>query len=134
MPELPETHRVGVFLVQGGMAAGAAATLAAMPGAAFLFILGCMLPSIFYLLSYGQMPFLGLGLMLITFTLAMLGTTRMLFQSMLDQQTAERGHERALRENAANLQRFERAREEWLAVAGAGPGFALFDQADSLLV
>jgi PAS domain S-box-containing protein len=134
MPGLPETHRVGVFLVQGGMAAGAAATLAAMPGAAFLFILGCMLPPILYLLSYGEMPFVGLALMLITFTVAMLGTSRLLLQTMLEQQTAERGQEKAVEESASILRLFERAREEWLAVAGAGPGFALFDQAGSLLV
>ncbi len=139
LPYLEASERLAVFLLLGGLAAGATATLAAIPAAARLYVMGCVLPMIFYFLGQyafgpGDPTLFKLGVIAIGFMAAMMSTIHLVYRSIRAQIDARREQDASRREMSAILARFEQARQEWLDISSATDAFALFDADGRLLL
>ncbi len=127
MAALPDNYAAILMLVAGGMAAGAATTLAAVPRAATAFILLAILPHMAAFVARGDQLNVAIGLLALVLALAMLAASRVVYDSFLAALRAEQT-------SAALLARIAEERQEWLEIAETAEAFALFDRDDSLLL
>ncbi len=88
LPSAPTHVQIVLILTMGGMAAGATATLAAVPLVAAAFILGCTVPVTLYYLSVGGEG-VTLALVFAVFTVAMIATSQVVFSALSKQFDAE---------------------------------------------
>jgi PAS domain S-box-containing protein len=101
------THaQIVLILTMGGMAAGASATLAAVPQVAAVYILGCTVPATLYYLSMGSEAGVTLALVFAVFTVAMIAMSNVVFSALSKQFSAER-HAQQLEEMGAALRESE---------------------------
>ncbi len=89
LPDAPPHIQLALILTMGGMAAGASATLAAVPQVAIIFILGCGIPVTAYHLVLGDQTGLLLALVFAVFTAAMIGTSQVVSVAVMRQLRAE---------------------------------------------
>ncbi len=125
--EVPDMHRLLLITMTAAMAAGAVATLGPIPKAAVSFILGSLVPWIGLFVLQGDRDYIALSFMAITFMLAVLGSTRIVYASFLESIRAKQA-------NAALLAQFHAERDEWLETSDSSEAFALFDAEDRLLL
>ncbi len=88
LPAAPTHVQIVLILTMGGLAAGATATLAAVPQVAAVFILGCTVPVTLYYLSVGGEG-ITLALVFAVFTVAMIATSQVVFSALSRQFNAE---------------------------------------------
>jgi PAS domain S-box-containing protein len=93
IPYSPTFVQFGIILLMGGMAAGASTTLGSITLVSSIFILTCNLPVIIYYILQGTYESLSVAVMLATFTMAMLITTRIVNRSFTQQLSAEANNE-----------------------------------------
>jgi hypothetical protein len=123
--ESSETHRHLLMVMTAAMAAGASASLGAIPAAAATFICTSLLPWVGYFLIRGNADHLALASMALIYMLAMLGSTRLIYAGFLDSVRAKRA-------NASLLSQIHAERDEWLEISDTTEAFALFDEQDTL--
>ena len=130
LPDAPPHIQLLLILTMGGMAAGASATLAAVPQVAIIFILGCGIPVTAYHLVLGDQTGLVLALVFAVFTAAMIGTSQVVSVAVMRQLRAEervrqlqeadllRGiaekANAALRENEQRFRDYTEASSDWV--------------------
>lgn len=107
LPGAPPHVQIVLILAMGGMAAGASATLAAVPQVAAAYILTCTMPATLYYLSLGGSANLTLALVFSVFAVAMIAMSRVVFSALAKQFSAE-WHARELEEMGAALKESER--------------------------
>jgi PAS domain S-box-containing protein len=98
--------QIVLILTMGGMAAGASATLAAVPQVAAVYILGCTVPATIYYLSMGSEAGITLALVFAVFTVAMIAMSQIVFSALSKQFSAEQ-HAHQLEEMGAALRESE---------------------------
>ncbi len=106
LPSAPPHVQVALVLVMGGMAAGASATLAAVPLVAAVYILVCTVPATLYYLALGDTPNRTLALTFCAFAAAMIAMSRVVFSALARQFNAE-WHARELEQMGAALRESE---------------------------
>lgn len=106
LPGAPSHVQIVLILTMGGMAAGASATLAAVPQIAAVYILGCTVPATLYHLSLGGEIGGTLALVFAVFTVAMIAMSQVVFAALSRQFDAER-HARELAQIGAALRESE---------------------------
>ena len=84
LPYSATEHELALSIVVAGMAAGAATTLAGVPLAAAGFIVAALLPFVLYFALIGDAVHSALAIMAFALTLAMLGSTRIVHDSLLE--------------------------------------------------
>jgi PAS domain S-box-containing protein len=89
LPGAPPHVQIVLILTMGGMAAGASATLAAVPQVAAVFILGCTVPATIYYGVQGGEAGGMLALVFLVFTLAMIAMSQVVFSALSRQLDAE---------------------------------------------
>jgi PAS domain S-box-containing protein len=106
LPNAAPHVQIVLILTMGGMAAGASATLAAVPQVAAVFILGCTLPATLYYLAIGGGVGRTLALVFGVFTGAMIAMSQVVFTALRRQFNAE-WHAQQLEEMGAALRESE---------------------------
>jgi PAS domain S-box-containing protein len=106
LPDAPPHIQIVLILTMGGMAAGASATLAAVPQVAAVFILGCTVPATLYYLAIGGGEGRTLALVFAVFTIAMVAMSQVVFTALRRQFNAE-WHAQQLEEMGAALRESE---------------------------
>lgn len=127
MPFVPPEQQLALIIVTVAMAGSASTTLAAIPGAAGGYIVLSILPYVGYFVSRGDPVYFGLAVMALVMALAMLGTTRVAYGTLLDEIRTKQA-------NAALLSQFQAERRQWLDISDTAEAFALFDKHDRLLL
>ncbi len=89
LPSAPPHVQVVLILVMGGMAAGASATLAAVPLVAAVYILACTVPATIYYATLGGLPNQTLAVTFCVFAVAMIAMSRVVFSALSRQFDAE---------------------------------------------
>ncbi|MDH3791875.1 MAG: PAS-domain containing protein, partial [Rhodospirillales bacterium] len=125
--EVPDMYRLLLIVMTTAMAAGAAATLGAIPAASGSFILCSLVPWIGLFVLQGDRDYIALSFMATVFMLAILSSTRIVYATFLESI-------RARQANAALLAQFQAERDEWLETSDSSEAFALFDAEDRLLL
>ncbi|MGP1396738.1 MAG: ATP-binding protein [Inquilinaceae bacterium] len=126
-PSAPQVQELLLIMSLGGMAAGASATLAALPAAAAAFILTSLSPGIIYFVFQEEPLYLALAGVGVTLTVAMLFSTRVVHRAFLSDI-------RTRQQNEALLRQFRTERAEWLEISDTSEAFALFDSDGRLLL
>jgi signal transduction histidine kinase/CheY-like chemotaxis protein len=124
---LDDPVRILVVLVAGGMIAGAATTLGAIPRAAAAFIFPAALPFVAFYLAMGDPANVAFGTMGLVYALAMAASARTVYRGL---SVAAR----AQTESARLLAQLEAARRDWLEIAEATDGYALYDEEHQLVL
>lgn len=106
LPGAPPHTQMVLILTMGGMAAGASATLAAVPQVAAVYILACTSPATLYYLAVGGGAGVTLALVFAVFTAAMIAMSQVVFSALSRQFSAE-SHARQLEEMGAALRESE---------------------------
>jgi PAS domain S-box-containing protein len=106
LPNAAPHVQIVLILTMGGMAAGASATLAAVPQVAAVYILGCTLPATLYYLAIGGGVGRTLALVFGVFTVAMIAMSQVVFTALRRQFNAE-WHAQQLEEMGAALRESE---------------------------
>ncbi|MEO8450108.1 MAG: ATP-binding protein [Gemmatimonadota bacterium] len=127
LKDIPPVNQMALVVVLCGMAAGATTTLAAVPMAASLYIVGTLVPPIVWFLAEGRGPHLSVGLEGIVFALAMLAATRVVYATFIDDLKTKQL-------NAALLTQFHSERQEWLEISESAAAFALLDSGNRLIL
>lgn len=122
-----EFQRFIVFLTVAAMASGASTTLAVVPGAAYGYVLGALLPVAAYWLLLDELGHLALAGLAGCLTLFLLRNASVVHQSFLES-LLQKHETRVLRE------RFREEQEEWLDLSRGTDAFALLDEQDRLLL
>ncbi len=99
----------GLMLASGGLAAGSATTMSAVPWAARLFAGGCILPTAFYLAAAGLPDSQGLSIVAVTMLLVMLSATSRVNARFVAQIGSERSAKQLLETTQAERERIEAA-------------------------
>ena len=126
-PQVSDTHRLLLMIMGMGMAAGAATTLGAVPGAAAAFIVATVVPWIGLFLVQYDADYFVLACMALVLMLAMLSSTRIVYAGFIESVKARQA-------NAALLAQFHSERDEWFEISDTAEAFALFDDRDCLLL
>jgi len=127
LPFVPVDQQIALIIVITAMAGGAATTLAAVPQAAVLFIVSCLLPLALFFVRQGEPVYIGLAALALIMTLGMLSATRIVYGSFIEQVRAEHA-------SAQMLAEFSTARREWLEISETTDAFALYDSDETLLL
>lgn len=127
LPHVPAPQQLALIIVTTSMASSATTTLAAIPRAAALFIVCSLLPYAVWFILQGDPVYLGLALMALAMTVAMLGSTRIVHASFMEDL-------RNRQANANLMAEFETAQQEWLDISDTAEAFALYDGDDRLLL
>lgn len=123
----PLFQRFIVFLTVAAMASGASATLAVVPGAAYGYVLGTLLPVASFWLWQGDFEHTVLAALAGSLALFLLRNASVVHQSFLDSLLQKH-------ETEALRQRFREEQEEWLDLSRGTEAFALLDDGDRLLL
>lgn len=124
-PGVPGTHRLLLIIMTASMAAGAATTLAALPSAAVGFVVCSVFPWLVSFFLMFEPVYVALMLMGLIFIGAMVGSSRTVYATFIDN----------LRDKQLNIQlfnEFRAERDEWLEISDTSEAFALFDEGDRL--
>jgi len=127
LPHVPAPQQLALIIVTAAIAGGATTTLAALPRAAALFIAASLLPYAVWFMLQGDPVHLGLAMMALAMTVAMLGSTRIVHAAFVED----------LKNRQANVElvkEFENAQQEWLDISDTAEAFALYDGDDRLLL
>ena len=127
LPIVPPTQQLALIIVMAAMAGGASTTLAAIPQAATLFILSCILPGAFYFIWQADPAYVGLAALALVMATAMLASTRVVYGAISEEMKAKQA-------SAALLAQFYAERQEWLEISETTEAFALFDAHNNLLL
>jgi len=120
-------QQLALIIVTTSMASSATTTLAGLPRAAALFIVCSLLPYVAWFVLQADPIYLGLAVMAMAMTVAMLGSTRIVHAAFMED----------LRSRQANIElvtEFENAQQEWLDISDTAEAFALYDGDDRLLL
>lgn len=121
-------ERAGVLqVIAATLCAGTATTLAPVPYAARLFVLGVLGPFIISFLVAGSVPKLILAALALVLLQGMLRANRIGYQTLIDGISARHSAEALRRELAA-------ADQEWRDLSESAEAFALFDEKQCLLL
>ena len=106
LPGAPPHVQIVLILTMGGMAAGASATLAAVPQVAAMYILACTVPATLYYVAVGGAAGGTLALVFGVFAAAMMAMSQVVFSALSRQFDAE-WHAQELEEMGAALRESE---------------------------
>lgn len=84
LPHLPQGEQVALIIVLFGMSSGASSSLAAVPATAAGFILSTILPMTAYFFLQGTLVYAALGIISVIYTMALLFSTRTIYQLFLE--------------------------------------------------
>ena len=127
LPYVPPTQQMLLIIVVSSMAAGATTTLASIPIAANAFVLASILPFAVYFALQDEVENIGLAVMALVMTAAMIVSTRLVHRMVSAELAAQTENHRLLRQLAT-------ARREWLDISQSTEAFALFDANDELVL
>lgn len=119
--------QVAILVVVAAMAIGGATTLAALPGAAALFIALSLVPTSIYFALQTDVAFLGLSVLGLVLCIGMLSSARAVYDALVRETDAH-----AL--SSALTAQFNDERQEWLDFSDNANGFALFDLQNRLMM
>ncbi len=119
--------QVAILVVVAAMAIGGATTLAALPGAAALFIGLSLVPTAVYFAFQTDIAFLGLSVLELVLCIGMLSSARAVYDALVRETDAH-----AL--SSALTDQFNEERQEWLDLSDNADGFALFDEQNRLMM
>lgn len=86
LPHLTPGEQVALIIVLFGMSSGASSSLAAIPAAAASFIITTLSPMTAYFFLQGTWVYAALGIMAVIYTMALLYSTRTIYQTFLEAQ------------------------------------------------
>ena len=124
-PDVPGTHRLLLIIMTASMAAGASTTLGALPSAAVGFVVCAVFPWLVSFFLMFEPVYAALVLMGLIFIGAMIGSSRIVYATFIDN----------LRDKQLNVRvftEFRAERDEWLEISDTSEAFALFDEDDRL--
>jgi signal transduction histidine kinase/ActR/RegA family two-component response regulator len=127
LPLLSSTHQLAFIVIIVSLSAGVSATLGAVPQAAALFILSCLLPVTLYFVLQTEFIYFGIALLALVMIGALLASSRVVYGALLEELRAKQA-------NDALIEQFRAERQEWLDLSETTEAFALFDADDKLLL
>ena len=126
-PSATPALQIMILVVVASMAIGGATTLAALPGAAALFIALSLVPAVVYFALQSDIVFAGISILVLVLGVGMLFSARTVYDTLVRETDAHA-------QSDALMRQFKEERQEWLDLSDIADGYALFDEDNHLVM